>query len=266
MSWHRFFHGTRADLDHAREFEVHLALETDDNIARGLPPDNARRAAIRKLGNTTRVREDVYYMNTIGFVETLMQDLRYTGRMLRKSLGFTLTAILTIALGLGANAAIFSFLDAVLLKPLPYPQPERLIAVSENMPGSNRNSVAPGNFLDWREGSKTARLCASTGTWLTMTGHGEPQRVQARLVSYDYFDVLGTPVATGRTFLAEEGVSGGDQVMIVSHRYWQQHLGGDPEILGKSLTLDGASYKASARCPRVPGMTAIPPKSGCRWR
>jgi putative ABC transport system permease protein len=249
MSWGRFFHRTRADLDHAREFEAHLALETDDNVARGLSPNDAHRAAIRKLGNTTRVREDVYHMNTIGFVETLMQDLRYTVRMLRKSPGFTVTAILTIALGLGANAAIFSFLDAVLLKPLPYPQPERLIAVSENVPQGDHAAVTPGNFLDWREGSKTARLCASTGNWLTMTGHGEPQRVQARLVSYDYFDVLGTPVATGRTFLAEEGVPGSDRVMIVSYRYWQQHLGGDPDILGKRFTLDGAPYKVVGILP-----------------
>ncbi len=249
MSWLRFLHRTRADFDHASEFQSHLALETDDNIARGMSPGDARRAAIRKLGNTTRLREDVYQMNTIGFVETLMQDLRYTVRMLRKSPGFTLTAVLTIALGLGANAAIFSFLDAVLLKPLPYPEPERLIAVTENVPQGNHNAVAPGNFLDWREGSKTARLCGSTGSWLTMTGYGEPQRVQARLVSYDYFDVLGTPVATGRTFIPEEGVPGGDRVMIVSYRYWQQHLGGDPEVLGKSFTLDGASYKVVGTLP-----------------
>jgi predicted permease len=249
MGWRRFLGRARADFDHAREFHAHLALEIDDNVARGMSLEGARGAALRKLGNTTLLREDVYQMNSIGFFETLGQDLRYTARMLRKSPGFTVTAVLTIALGLGANAAIFSFLDAVLLKPLPYPQPERLIAVSEKPPGFDRNSVAPANFLDWREGSKTARLCASTGSWLTMTGHGEPQRVQARLVSYDYFDVLGSPVAAGRTFLPEEGVPGNDRVMIVSYRYWQRHLGGDPEILGKSLTFDGASYKVVGSLP-----------------
>jgi putative ABC transport system permease protein len=249
MSWRRFLHRTPADLDHASEFQSHLDLETDDNIARGMSPSDARRAAIRKLGNTTILREDVYQMNTIGFFETLAQDLRYTCRMLLKSPGFALTAILTIALGLGANAAIFSFLDAVLLKPLPYPDPDRLIMVFEKPPGFARNSVAPANFLDWRENSKTARLVASSGNWLTLTGHGDPQRVQARQVTWDYFDVIGTPVATGRSFLPDEGVPGSDRVMLLSHRYWQEHLGGDPAIVGKSLVLDGFPYKVVGTLP-----------------
>jgi putative ABC transport system permease protein len=249
MSWRRFFTRKRADLDHASEFESHLALEVEDNLARGMSAGEARNRARQKLGNTTLLREDVYQMNSIGFLETLGQDLRYTVRMLRKGPAFTLTAVLTIALGLGANAAIFSFLDAVLLKPLPYPEPERLIAVTEHLAQFDHNSVAAGNFLDWRESAKSARLCASMGNLFTMVGRGEPQRVQARLVSYDYFDVLGSPVGTGRTFLPEEGIPGNDHVVILSHRYFEQHLGADPEILGKDLTLDSTAYKVVGILP-----------------
>ena len=116
----------------------------------------------------------------LGFLETLGQDLRYAVRTLRKNPGFTATAVVTLALGLGANTAIFSIVDAVLLKPLPYPEPDRLVVVFEKPPDRPRNSVAALNFLDWRDQSKTLWLAGSTGSWLTMTGQGEPRRVSAR--------------------------------------------------------------------------------------
>jgi putative ABC transport system permease protein len=169
--------------------------------------------------------------------------------MLRKNPGFSTMAILTLALGLGANAAIFSLVDAVLLKPLPYPEPDRLFMVFERPPGARDNSVASLNFLDWRDSSKAMALAASLGNWLTLTGSGDPQKVQARLVSYDYFDILGAKPATGRSFLPEEGVPGNDHVLLLTHRYWYQHLGGDPQVLGKSLMLDGSPYKVVGTLP-----------------
>src|SRR5207253_2988351 len=186
MGWRRFFRRTGADLDHAAEFDAHLAFETDENIARGMPPDQARAAAQRKLGNLTLLREEAYHMNTLGLVETLGQDLRYAVRTLRKNPGFTATAVVTLALGLGANAAIFSIVDAVLLRPLPYPEPDRLVMMWEKPPGGFRNGVSSLNFLDWKDQCTTIDMAASSGSWHTMTGRGEPQRVISRQVGTDY--------------------------------------------------------------------------------
>ena len=183
------------------------------------------------------------------FLATFGQDLAYAGRTYRKNPAFTVTAVVTLALGLGANAAIFSFVDAVLLKPLPYPEPDRLIVMYEKPPNGGRNGVAAQNFLDWRENSKTADLVASGGAALTLTGRGEPQKVTARTVSYDYFNVVGSPVATGRTFLPQEGEVGNDKVLLLSHRFWMERLGGDPGILGQTLALDGSPYKVIGTLP-----------------
>jgi putative ABC transport system permease protein len=183
------------------------------------------------------------------FLATFGQDLAYAGRTFRKNPGFTVTALVTLALGLGANAAIFSFVDAVLLKPLPYPQPDRLIVVYEKPPSGGRNGVSAQNFLDWREGSKSVDLVASGGNSFTMTGRGEPLMVNARMVSYDLFRVLGTDIATGRGFLPQEGLPGNEKVLLVSHRFWAEHLGADPGILGQTLDLDGRPYKIIGTLP-----------------
>jgi putative ABC transport system permease protein len=249
MGWRRFFRRADADLDHEAEFQAHLAFETDENLARGMPPAEARAAARRKLGNMTLLREEAYHMNTLGFVETLGQDLRYAVRTLRKNPGFTATAVATLALGLGANAAIFSIVDAVLLKPLPYPDPERLVMVFEKPPGGFRNAVSPLNFLDWKDQSKTIDMAAAGGSWHTMTGRGDPQRVISRQVGADYFQILGSPTATGRTFLPEEGRPENSHVVILSHRFWFEKLGGDPAILGKTIVLDNALYKVIGTLP-----------------
>jgi putative ABC transport system permease protein len=182
-------------------------------------------------------------------LQDLLQDLRYGFRGLLRNPLFTLMAMLTLALGLGANVAIFTIVDAVLLKPLPYSEPDRLVQLSEKPPGGGRTAVAPGNFLDWLENSKNLELVASTGSWLTMTGQGEPQRVQARLVSPDFFDVISSRPATGRTFRPEEGTPGNEHVLLVTHRFWEERLGLDPHVLGRTLTLDGLAYTVIGTLP-----------------
>src|SRR5579872_981599 len=179
----------------------------------------------------------------------MLQDLRFALRGFLRNPTFTSVAVLTLALGLGANTAIFSVVDAVLLKPLPYSDPDRLVLVWEKNSRGLRNNVAALTFLDWRENSKTMALAAVDSSWLTMTGRGEPQRVRAGVVSPDYFEILGAPPVTGRSFLSDEGIPGNERVLVISHRFWQNQLALDPDVLGKTLTLDGAQYTVVGTLP-----------------
>ena len=151
----RFLHRRREDEERARELEGYLARETEENIARGMSAEEARRVARVKLGNTRRIREEIFEMNGIGVLETLWQDVKYAGRMLRKSPGFTAVAVLTLALGIGANTAIFSMIDAVFLDKLPYPRADRVVMVWEDVHlthyQNSEDTPAPGNFADWRK-------------------------------------------------------------------------------------------------------------------
>src|SRR6516164_5798922 len=138
MTWRRFFRRSRLDREIARDLEFYLETETDDNIARGMPPAEARAAARRKLGNPIFIREEVYRMNTAGLIDSIWQDLRYGYRVLRQAPAFTATAILSLALGIGGNTAVFTVVRAVLIKPLPYSDPGRLVKIGEGDPETPR--------------------------------------------------------------------------------------------------------------------------------
>ena len=174
---------------------------------------------------------------------TWLADARYAGRMFLKNPGFTLFAVLTLALGLGANVAIFSFVDGLLLKPLAYPEPERIVQIWEKPPRGLRNGVSALNFLDWRDqASSFSAMAARTGDAFTLTGRGEPRQVRAAVVSASYFDVLGVRPALGRTFAPDEDHPGRNRVIVLSHRFWVSQLGGDRGAVGRSLTLNGDDY------------------------
>ena len=173
----------------------------------------------------------------------LSADVRFAFRSLRKSPGFAVVAILTIALGLGANTAIFSFLDGVLLKPLEYPEPERLVQLWEKPPGGLRNGISALNFQDWqRQSTSFTAMAATTGKTATLTGRGEPRQLRLNLVSAPYFDILGTRPVLGRTFVQGEDAPGKDHVLVLSQRIWQSQFGADSGIVGRDVILDGEAH------------------------
>jgi len=177
-------------------------------------------------------------------MQTLWQDLRYGARMLLKKPGFTLIAVITLALGIGANAAIFSVVNAVLLRPLPFKDPDRLMLIRETkLPQFPEFSVSPGNFLDWRKQNTVfERLVAFSGLSFNMVGTGDPEQIRGMKVTDGFFATLGAQPQMGRDFLAEEDQPGRDNVVILSHGLWQRRFGGDPNILNQTLTLSGQSY------------------------
>ena len=167
--------------------------------------------------------------------------MRYAIRTLRRSPGFTVIALLTLALGIGANTAIFSFVNGVLLKPLPYHDPHSIVMVWEKPPGGGRNGISTLNYLDWKNQNTvfTHMAAATFGGSVTLTGSGEPVELQGSRVSAAYFDIFGVQAVLGRTFAPDEDQSGKSQVVVLSHRLWENRFGADPAIVGRTLTLNG---------------------------
>jgi putative ABC transport system permease protein len=176
-------------------------------------------------------------------MQTLLQDLRYGARMLLKQPGVTLIAVLTLALGIGANTAIFSLVNAVLLRPLPFAEPERLVWTWGEFSGGNRASTSPPDFLDYRAQNRSfEELAAMLFNSFNLTGSGEPDRVIGSMVTANFFKALGVRLVQGRAFLPEEEQSGRERVAIIGQRLWLQRFGGDPQIIGKTIQLDGRSH------------------------
>jgi predicted permease len=174
---------------------------------------------------------------------TLLQDLRYGARMLLKHPGVTLIAVITLALGIGANTSIFSVVNAVVLRPLPYKNPDRLVSLWANVPQHGRWRVTPANFADWKKQNTTFEDMAAFGfSSMTLTGGGEPEQLLGTRAGAGYFSVVGVEPVLGRPFLAEEYEPGKGNVVILGHSFWLRRFGGDQKVVGQSLTLDGASY------------------------
>jgi putative ABC transport system permease protein len=241
MSWTRFFRRRKRMMeDLNQDILDYIERETQDNIERGMSPEEARYAALRKFGNVTRIKEQTWEVWSFVWLEQLWQDIRYGFRMLAKNPGFTAIAVLTLALGIGANTAIFSVVYAVLLRPLPFKDPGRLVMVWATWAkrGDQRVNVSPADFADWTEQSKTLEHMTAIWNWGSLiTMNGEPTKIPAVRVSSDFFDLLGVRPARGRAFSPEEQAHRGFRVVILSDSFWRR-LGGDPALIGKTVQLD----------------------------
>ena len=235
------FSGRRPAQEFERELESHLAMLIEENLRRGMPPAEAERAARIRLGGLTQLKETNRELRGLPFIETFLQDARYAWRMLRKNPGFTAVAVLTLALGIGANTAIFSVVYAVLLKPLPYAHPEQLVTAfqANTQEGVPEDGVSYPNFEEWRAQNHVfSELAGITAHQLTLTGRGEPSVVDTSVVTPEHFALLDVKPLHGRVFFPAEGKQGAPPVVIISENLWRGTLGADPRILGSSIILD----------------------------
>ena len=220
----------------AEELQTHLALLIEQNIERGMLPEAARRAAKMSLGGADQIKESVCEHRGLPLLENLWQDLRFGLRMLRKSPGFTAVAVLTLALGIGANTTIFSMAGAFLVHPISLPQVSRLMMLSVYQ----KAPASAADYLDWRAQSGSfEQMAAYQQDDMNLTGGAEPERVFGSRVSADFFATLGVQPVLGRAFTATEDQPGHSQVAILSYGLWRQRFGGDPQILGKSVDVGG---------------------------
>jgi predicted permease len=232
----------RLDRDLDEELAYHVDCRTEHFLRSGLTAREARERAERELGGGIGVREQVRDTWAMGWIDTSIQDVRYAIRVLARSPGFAAVAVVTIALGVGANTAMFSLVDGVLLRPLPFPEPGRLVHVTGSYP--------QGGLAMLRERSRTMDVASyAAGHDFNMTGLGMPVRLGGASVSAEFFSVLGVDAAVGRTFMPGEDLAGRDALVVLSHALWQQQFGSDPHIIGRSIMLDGVSREVVGVMP-----------------
>jgi hypothetical protein len=188
LRWGGLFHGKQGSREFAEEMECHLQMHIDDNLRSGMDPQEARRQALIKLGGVQQAKENYRDRSTLPVIEMLWSDIRFGARVLWKNRAFTIVAILTLSLGIGGNTAIFSIVNGVLLNPLPFPQPEQLVALHESKPNFDKGSISYPNFLDWQKDNHTfSAMAVSRGYAFSLTGKGEAEQVNGEFVSGSFF-------------------------------------------------------------------------------
>jgi predicted permease len=230
------------DLD--QEIREHIAIETQDNIERGMSPEAARYAALRKFGNVARVNEETWGVWSFTWFEQLLDDVRFGARTLRKNPGFAIVAVLTLALGIGANTAIFSVVEGVVLAPLPFRQADRLVVVwQKNLTHKYVATISYLDFLDWQRSAQSfQRIAGISWQGYDLTSPGTAQHFDGNRVSSGFFSTLGVKPALGREFSEQEDQEGGSPAVILSDRLWRSRFGASPKALGKFVSLDGMDY------------------------
>jgi putative ABC transport system permease protein len=246
--WRNLFHKDRVDQEFSEEIQAYLDMLTEAKLRQGLSPQEARRNALLELGGVPQVEERVREIRMGQFIETAWRDVRLGVRTLVHSPIFTAVTVLSLALGIGANTAIFSVVNGLLLQPLSYPESERLVHVwhtppQQSFPGLDRFSVSPANYLDWKAQASAFEQTAVYGyAGLSLSTSNDPMPLIGATVSSDFFSVLRTNALQGRTFTPDEERPGRDQVVVISHALWQRAFGANPNIIGQTVTLNSRGF------------------------
>ena len=246
------FRKSRVEKELTEELRFHLEKLIEEKVGKGLTPEDASYAALRELGGVEQIKEECRDMRRVNYIENFAQDVRYGLRMLAKNPGFTAVAVLTLALGIGANTAIFSVVDAVILRPLPYKDPARLVLVKERIPMATPEPIpvcAPDAVQFQRQNQVFESVAAFRGGQFDLSGEGEPERIPAERVNAGLFSLLGVQPVVGRAFTADEDQPG-HSLAILSYALWQRRFGARPDVVGRTVTLDRQPYTVIGVMPR----------------
>jgi predicted permease len=246
----------------SQEMREHLEEKIEELVASGVPPDEARLEAQRQFGNALLFREESCDVWGFRWLETLLQDLRYGARQLRRNPGFTSVAVITLALGIAVNTTIFSTVSEILLRKPPVKDPDRLCAVSSAYSGNDLIRASAPDFESWQRRNHVfeGMTAALTDRFFTLTGKGEPESVDGDYVTPNYFRVLGVMPVLGRAFLPSEGQTGNDHAVILSRALWKARFGSDPKIVGKHAEINGEPYTIVGVMPPGTDMTLFTPR------
>ncbi|MFY9554986.1 MAG: ABC transporter permease [Blastocatellia bacterium] len=246
------FRRDHAERELDAEMSAHLAMLIDEKVATGLSADEAYRAARIEFGGVDQVKEQVRDIRTGAMIEQARLDARYALRLMRKNPGFTAIVLITLALGIGVNTAIFSLVDGILLRPLPFDDPDRLVRIMQSQPqlGLETWNLSQASFTALRDNTHSLEAIAAYSTsGANLTGDGDPERVSIGTVSADFFKVLGRPPHLGRVFRTGEDAPGKNGICVISFGFWQRRFGGDPDIVGRSLNLNNNAIEVIGVMP-----------------
>jgi predicted permease len=266
------FRRSRYERELASELQFHVDMLTEQNVRSGMSPVDARSAALRNFGQLDRVKDDVRDTWLSRLWETLVQDVRYGLRNLARSPGFAFVVIFTMALGIGANTAIFSVVNGVLLRPLPFEGGERLVVLRQQQPiaGVNDMNFSYKEILDYRDTKSLEGLVEFHNMWFILLGRSEPERLSTGVVSPNFFDVLGVKPLYGRTLQKADDAPGAPAVLLLSHSYWQKSFGGDPTVVGRVFQMNDRPHQVVGVLPPVPQypleVDVYMPTSACPFR
>jgi predicted permease len=244
VSWlQRLFARRRMEIDLDKELRFHFESQVSDKMRSGISESEARRLARLEFGGIEQIKEDCRESRGTMWLESIVQDVRFGARLLARNPGFAAVAIVTLALGIGGNTAIFSIVNGVLLNPLPFPHPEQLVSVHESKPNFDKGAISYPNFLDWQRNNRSFSAMAVGRRWsFSMTGRGEAEQVSANFISSGYFSILGVRPLLGREFTQDEDQPGRPPVAMISEGLWRRKFNAAPDVLGQPITLDGRSY------------------------